>query len=124
MADAPPAPAQPPAAAAPKPAGVKKRTGKRKKKPPMLAYITEACTGCAGAPVYQSYCPVEECMVLVENPRAPAFGVIEVDPFKCIGCKKCVTKGPEGTLLDGCPWDAIVMVNIDEYEEKYGELPY
>ena len=114
------------ATAAPaKPAGgVKKRTGRRKKKPPMLAYITEACTGCAGSPVCQSYCPVEECMVLVDNPSAPAFGVIEVDPFKCIGCKKCVTKGPEGTLLDGCPWDAIVMVDIDEYEVKYGELPY
>ena len=67
------------AAAPPKPAGgVKKRTGKRKKKPPMLAYINEACTGCAGSPVCQSYCPVEECMVLVQNPGAPTFGVIEV----------------------------------------------
>jgi ferredoxin len=97
---------------------------KRKKKPRMLAYITENCTGCAGAPVCQSYCPVEECMLLVQNPSAPVFGVIEVDPFKCIGCQKCITKGPEGTLLDGCPWDAIVMEPIKEYEAKYGELPY
>ena len=115
----------PDAAAAPaRPKGPKKHKGRRKKKPAMLAYINEACTGCAGSPVCQSYCPVDECMILVDNPSAPAFGIIEVDPFKCIGCKKCVTNGPEGSLLDGCPWDAIVMEPIDEYEEKYGELPY
>src|SRR2546427_6565781 len=62
--------------------------GRRKKKPKILAYITEACTGCAGAPVCQSYCPVDECMVLVQNPGAATFGVIEVNPFACIGCKK------------------------------------
>ena len=106
-----------------------KKSGKpekkrRKKKPRMLAYITESCTGCAGSPVCQSYCPVEECMILTQNPGAPAFGVIEVDPFKCIGCQKCITKGPEGTFLDGCPWDSIVMVPIDEYEARNGELPY
>ena len=38
--------------------------------------------------------------------------------------KKCITKGPLDTLLEGCPWDAIDMVPIDEYEKKYGELPY
>ena len=97
---------------------------KRKKMPRMLAYITPDCTGCAGAPVCQSYCPVDECMILVQNPGAPIFGVIEVDPFTCIGCQKCVTKGPEGTFLEGCPWDAIVMVPIAEYESNYGELPY
>ncbi len=98
--------------------------GKRKKKPKVLAYITETCTGCAGSPVCQSYCPVDECMILVQNPGAPAFGVIEVNPLACIGCRKCTSKGPEGTLLDGCPWDAIIMVDTDEYEQKYGELPY
>ena len=101
-----------------------KKQGRRKKKPKVMAYITESCTGCAGAPVCQSYCPVDECMVLTQNPGAPAFGVIEVDPFKCIGCRKCVTKGPDGTFLDGCPWDAIVMVDTTDYEEANGELPY
>ncbi len=110
--------------AAPTAAASPKKPSKRKKKPRQLAYVNEACTGCAGSPVCQSYCPVDECMVLVQNPSAPAFGVIEVDPFKCIGCKKCTAKGPEGTLLDGCPWDAIVMLDIDEFETKYGELPY
>jgi ferredoxin len=98
--------------------------GRRKKKPKVLAYITESCTGCAGSPVCQAYCPVDECMVLTQNPGAPTFGVIEVDPFKCIGCRKCVTKGPQGTLLDGCPWDAIVMVDLEDYEATHGALPY
>ncbi len=97
---------------------------RRKKKPKVLAHITESCTGCAGAPVCQTYCPVDECMILVQNPGAPAFGVIEVDPLKCIGCRKCTTKGPEGTFLDGCPWDAIAMVDTPDYETSHGELPY
>ncbi len=101
-----------------------KKSKKRKKKPRMLAYITENCTGCAGSPVCQSYCPVEECMVLTQNPSAPVFGVIEVDPLKCIGCQKCITKGPEGTFLDGCPWDSIVMVQLKDYEAKHGELAF
>lgn len=63
-------------------------------------------------------------MILVQNPGAASFGVIEVDPVKCIGCRKCTAKGPVGTLLDGCPWDAIEMVALDEFEDKYGELPY
>lgn len=100
------------------------KPGRRKKKPKALAYVTEDCTGCAGSPVCQAYCPVEECMVLVQNPGAEAFGVIEVDPLKCIGCWKCTSRGPKGTYLDGCPWDAIVMVDLEKYEETYGELPY
>ena len=100
------------------------KSGKRKKKPKVLAYITESCTGCAGAPVCQTYCPVDECMILVQNPGAPTFGVIEVDPLKCIGCRKCTTKGPEGTFLDGWPWDAIVMVDTPQYEASNGNLPY
>ena len=97
---------------------------RRKKKPKVLAHITESCTGCAGAPVCQTYCPVDECMILVQNPGAPAFGVIEVDPLKCIGCRKCTTKGPEGTVLDGCPWEAIAMGDTPDYETSHGELPY
>ena len=54
----------------------------------------------------------------------PPFGRIEVDPLLCIGCKLCTSKGPEGTFLEGCPWDAIDMVPIEEWEAKYGRLPY
>ena len=35
----------------------------------------------------------------------------------CIGCKKCIAKGPDDTFLDGCPWDAIDMVPTAEVEQ-------
>jgi len=98
--------------------------GRRKVKPKLLAVITEACTGCAGAPVCQPYCPVDDCMVLVAAQDAWPFGHIWVDPLKCVGCKKCVRRGPEDTFLDGCPWDAIVMVPTTEWEAEHGELAY
>ncbi len=83
----------------------------RKKKPKELAVITECCTGCAGSPACVEYCPVEDCMFWVPDEDCPPFGRIQVDPILCIGCKKCISKGPDGCFLDGCPWDAIVMVD-------------
>ncbi|MDP6477182.1 MAG: 4Fe-4S ferredoxin, partial [Nitrospinaceae bacterium] len=58
------------------------------------------------------------------NPDVPHAKQINVDPLLCIGCKKCTSKGPMDTFLEGCPWDAIDMVPLSEYEETYGELPY
>ncbi len=81
----------------------------RKKKPKELAVITECCTGCAGSPACVEYCPVEDCMFWVPDEDNPPFGRIQIDPLQCIGCKKCLSKGPDGCFLDGCPWDAIVM---------------
>ena len=52
------------------------------------------------------------------------FGRIQVDPILCIGCKKCVSKGPDGCFLDGCPWDAIVMIDIAEVEKEVGPMSY
>jgi hypothetical protein len=75
-------------------------TTPRKKKPKELAVITECCTGCAGSP----------------------FGRIAVDPILCIGCKKCLSKGPDGCFLDGCPWDAIAMVDTAEVEKEVGAM--
>jgi ferredoxin len=98
--------------------------GRRKVKPKLLAVITDACTGCAGAPVCQIYCPVDECMLLVPAEDAFPYGSIWVDPLKCVGCKKCITNGPRETFLDGCPWDAIVMVPTAEWEAEHGPLPY
>jgi ferredoxin len=98
--------------------------GRRAKKPKLLAAITDACTGCSGAPVCQVYCPVDDCMVLVPADDTVGYWRIWVDPLKCVGCKKCVTRGPEETFLDGCPWDAIVMVPTTEWEAVYGEFPY
>jgi len=101
-----------------------KKTGQRKRKPKILAVINDACTGCSGSPICVTECPVDNCMVEVPNPSAPIFIRIEVDPLLCIGCKKCTSKGPMDTFLEGCPWDAIDMVSLAEYEGTYGELPY
>jgi ferredoxin len=94
----------------------------RKKKPKELAVITECCTGCAGSPACVEYCPVEDCMFWVPDEDHPPFGRIQVDPVLCIGCKKCVSKGPDGCFLDGCPWDAIVMLDIAEVEKVVGAM--
>ena len=95
-------------------------TGNRKKKPAILAVTNENCTGCAGSPVCINYCPVDECMYWIPDEDHPPFGRIEVDGQTCIGCKQCISKGPDGTFLDGCPWDAIDMVPVAEVEAKLG----
>jgi ferredoxin len=96
----------------------------RKKKPKELAVITECCTGCAGSPACVPYCPVADCMFWVPDEEHPPFGRIQVDPQLCIGCKKCTSKGPDGAFLDGCPWDAIEMVEIGAIEAVYGEMRF
>ncbi|MFQ5482698.1 MAG: 4Fe-4S ferredoxin [Nitrospinaceae bacterium] len=101
-----------------------KRSQQRKRKPKILAVINDACTGCAGSPICITECPVDNCMYEVQNPEAPHFNRVEVDPLLCIGCKKCITKGPMDTFLEGCPWDAIDMVSLEQFETEFGELPY
>ena len=98
------------------------QTNQRKRKPHILAVINESCTGCAGSPACVEYCPVEDCMFWVPDEDHPPFGHIEVDPFLCIGCKKCTSKGPDGSFLDGCPWDAIDMVPTEEIEAVVGKM--
>ncbi len=99
-------------------------TTPRKRKPHIIAVINECCTGCAGSPACVEYCPVEDCMYWVPDMRNPPFGRIEVDPILCIGCKLCTSKGPDGAFLEGCPWDAIDMVPLAEFEAKYGTMPF
>ena len=101
-----------------------KRSEQRKRKPKILAVINDACTGCGGSPICVTECPVDNCMLEVQNPDAPQFIRIEVDPLLCIGCKKFISKGPMDTFLEGCPWDAIDMIPIEAYELEYGSLPY
>jgi len=105
------------------PVAAKKPTtsGARKRKPKAIAYINDACTGCAGSPVCLSYCPVPGCMNFVDDPDT-VFGRVFVDPDTCIGCKKCTSKGPDDTFLDGCPWDAIEMVPTEDYEAEFGAV--
>ena len=79
-----------------------------------------AATGCAGSPACVPYCPVADCMYWIPDEDHAPFGHIEVDPALCIGCKKCVSKGPDGAFLDGCPWDAIEMIPIEDVEALIG----
>ncbi|MEE2823055.1 MAG: 4Fe-4S ferredoxin [Acidobacteriota bacterium] len=101
-----------------------KRSVQRKRKPAVIAVINDACTGCAGSPACVDYCPIADCMIWVDDEEHPPFGRIEVDSLLCIGCKKCISNGPEGTFLEGCPWDAIDMVALKNYEADHGSLPY
>ena len=98
-------------------------TAQRKKKPKDIAVIYDSCTGCGGSPVCQPLCPVDDCMKLIKTEDNPA-GHIWVDPLKCIGCRRCITKGPMDMRLDGCPWDSIVMEPVKAWESENGELPY
>jgi len=59
-------------------------------------------------------------MFWIPDEDNPPFGRIEVDKTTCIGCAKCTSKGPDGTFLDGCPWDAIEMVAIEQWEAGRG----
>ena len=87
------------------------RADLRRRPPKQVAVVTDGCTGCAGSPVCVIYCPVEACMFWVPDADHPPFGRIDVDSSTCIGCAKCAAKGPHGTVLDGCPWNAVVMVD-------------
>ena len=100
------------------------RAQQRKRKPHILAVINECCTGCSGSPACVEYCPVAECMYWVPDEGHQPFGRIEVDYLLCIGCKLCTSKGPDGAFLEGCPWDAIDLVPLAEFEAKFGSLPY
>jgi ferredoxin len=99
-------------------------TTQRKRKPHILAVINENCTGCSGSPACVEYCPVANCMYWAPDDDHGPFGRIIVDPLLCIGCKLCTSKGPDGTFLEGCPWDAIDMVPTAEWEAKHSALPY
>ena len=95
------------------------------KPPKRLAIVDQnSCSGCAGSPACVDYCPVQDCMYWVSDPDHPPFGHIRVDPLLCIGCKLCTSKGPDGAFLEGCPWDAIDMVPLADFEAKYGTMPY
>ncbi len=99
-------------------------THRRKRKPKEMAVITDSCTGCAGSPVCQTLCPVQDCMQLIHDDDVNPFGYIWVDPLTCIGCKQCIAQGKQGIFLIGCPWDAIEMMSLEENEKMYGELEY
>ena len=75
---------------------------------PRIAFVTERCTGCGGAPVCRVYCP-RGALETVEDVDHFPFTRVRVDRTLCSGCGACVARGPNGSRIFGCPWDAIQL---------------
>jgi ferredoxin len=73
------------------------------------AFVTDACTGCGGAPVCMTFCGYGALMMVRDTENYP-FSKIVVDTLLCRGCGSCMTNGKNGVRLTGCPWDAIQLV--------------
>lgn len=78
-----------------------------KKNLPVAYVIEDGCSGCAGAPMCITVCPVTgsdgvdgTCIEYVESDAGP-FGQAVILEDTCIGCRICETY---------CPWETIVMV--------------
>ena len=65
---------------------------KKRKGTSLLAVMDENCTSCAGSPVCELHCPVENCINLLYE-ETPNGGLkpyrVWVDNDKCIGCQMC-----------------------------------
>ena len=93
----------------------------RKKRPKELAVITECCTGCAGSPACVPYCPVADCMYWVAGRGPPAVRpTSRWTPNSVLAARSAPARDPTAAFLDGCPWDAIEMVPIEEVEVQLG----
>lgn len=89
---------------------------RRKKR--YLAVVGDKCTGCSGAPVCIAVCPVEGALEIVREASSSPIVRVRVNPEECIGCALCVAQGYEGSLTEGCPWDAITLLPV-----HYGDDP-
>jgi len=58
----------------------------------LLAVMNENCTSCAGSPLCEVHCPVDDCINLLYE-EMPGGGLkpyrVWVDNEKCIGCQMC-----------------------------------
>ena len=73
---------------------------KKKKLAKEIAIVHyEGCTGCE---VCIDFCPVPDCILLIDSPEATMVNkVVEVVPELCIGCNLCAKY---------CPWETIDML--------------
>ncbi len=81
--------------------------------PTRIAFVTDKCTGCGGAPVCRVYCPCGALRLVDDHGHHP-FKRVEVDAALCTGCGSCVARGPNGSRVFGCPWDAIRLTALEE----------
>jgi len=77
---------------------------------------------CRVAGVRRSTAPLRIACIGRQTRSSP-FGRIVVDPLLCIGCKLCTAKALM-RVPGGCPWDAIDMVPLAEFEAENGALPF
>jgi len=65
---------------------------KKRKGTALLAVMDENCSSCAGSPICELHCPVENCINLLYE-ETPGGGLkpyrVWVDNDKCIGCQMC-----------------------------------
>lgn len=65
---------------------------KKRKGTALLAVMNENCTSCAGSPLCEVHCPVDNCINLLYE-EMPGGGLkpyrVWVDNEKCIGCQMC-----------------------------------
>jgi ferredoxin len=65
---------------------------KKRKGTALLAVMNENCSSCAGSPICELHCPVENCINLLYE-ETPGGGLkpyrVWVDNDKCIGCQMC-----------------------------------
>ena len=65
---------------------------KKRKGTALLAVMNENCSSCAGSPLCESHCPVDDCINLLYEETSQG-GLkpyrVFVDNDKCIGCQMC-----------------------------------
>ncbi len=65
---------------------------KKRKGTALLAVMDENCSSCAGSPICEAHCPVDNCINLLYE-ELPQGGLkpyrVFVDNDKCIGCQMC-----------------------------------
>jgi ferredoxin len=84
---------------------------KKPKSAARIAVIEPWCTGCGGAPVCTVYCK-KNALQLTKDQEVYPFHMMTVNQELCIGCGACVSKGKQGIMLSGCPWNAIRMETL------------
>jgi ferredoxin len=68
---------------------------KKRKGTALLAVMDENCSSCAGSPICEAHCPVDDCINLLYE-ELPGGGLkpyrVFVDNDKCIGCQMCYSE--------------------------------
>jgi ferredoxin len=88
-----------------------------------VAFIDDTCTGCAGTPVCRTYCPTEGALEYIADDSSFHFKRMKVNTEKCIGCRSCVTRGYLGAYTEGCPWNAITIIECVPRLDGFGDSP-